>query len=372
MTSRENAKAILHYENFDHIPVVHFGYWDELIVKWREEGKMTREEIEKFHGVRSEGYVMLSKRLGFDFEYDPCVGANTRFSPCFPYKVLETTADGFEIRQNGDGLVEKVRKGAGSIPATVGTLLTGREAWEELYKPKLQCTEERFNWQAIDQVIANGAPDGGLVGLHCGSYYGFVRDMLGVEELCYLYSDDEDLYAEIIQTVADMNYACAKKILEHGMRPDYAHFWEDICFKNGPLIHPEVFSEFVGPYYKRMTDLLHSYGVDIVSVDCDGMIDKLIPVWLENGVNTMFPIEYGTWQASIEPWRKQYGKDLRGVGGMNKNVFSEDYAAIDREIERLKPLVALGGYIPCPDHRIPVTAKFENVQYYCERMRQEF
>ena len=53
---------------------------------------------------------------------------------------------------------------------------------------------------------------------------------------------------------------------------------------------------------------------------------------------------------------------------MNKTVFARDYAAIDREIERLRPLIALGGYIPCPDHRIAPDAKFENVQYYCERL----
>ena len=31
--------------------------------------------------------------------------------------------------------------------------------------------------------------------------------------------------------------------------------------------------------------------------------------------------------------------------------------------------MALGGYIPCPDHRIPPDAKFENVQYYCDKMQ---
>ena len=37
------------------------------------------------------------------------------------------------------------------------------------------------------------------------------------------------------------------------------------------------------------------------------------------------------------PWRKQYGKDLRGVGGMNKTVFAHDRAAVDAEVERLGP-----------------------------------
>ena len=132
-----------------------------------------------------------------------------------------------------------------------------------------------------------------------------------------------------------------------------------------------MFDELIGPHYKRITDMLRANGIDIVSVDCDGMIDKLIPTWLHNGVNTMFPIEVGTWHASIEPWRAQYGKSLRGVGGMDKRVFAHDKAAVDAEIERLKRLVDLGGYIPCPDHRIAPDAKYELVEYYCEEFRKK-
>ena len=66
-------------------------------------------------------------------------------------------------------------------------------------------------------------------------------------------------------------------------------------------------------------------------------------------------------------WQK-----IRGVGGMNKKVFAKDFSAVDKEIERLKPLIELGGFIPCPDHRIQPDAEWENVKYYCDRMRQLF
>ena len=135
------------------------------------------------------------------------------------------------------------------------------------------------------------------------------------------------------------------------------------------MISPAVFREKVGPWYRKITDLLHSRGIHIVSVDCDGVIDLLLPVWLDNGVNTMFPVEYGTWQADIGPWRSQYGKELRAVGGMNKQVLAGDYAAVDREIERLRPLIELGGYTPCPDHRLPIDTKWETTQYYCDQIR---
>ena len=165
-------------------------------------------------------------------------------------------------------------------------------------------------------------------------------------------------------------YDCAKGMLETGVRFDFAHFWEDICCKNGPLVWPSVFQELAGPWYRKITELVNSYGIDIVSVDCDGKIDRLVPIWLENGVNTMFPIEVGTWDASIAPWREKYGRELRGVGGMNKTVFARDKKAVEQEVERLKPLMDLGGFIPCPDHRLMPGTKFELVQYYAEEIKK--
>jgi uroporphyrinogen decarboxylase len=82
----------------------------------------------------------------------------------------------------------------------------------------------------------------------------------------------------------------------------------------------------------------------------------------------MFPIEVGTWNASLAPWREKYGRGVLGVGGMDKRVFARDFAAVDAEIERLRRLTDLGGYIPCPDHRIAEDAEWDNVRYYCDRM----
>jgi uroporphyrinogen decarboxylase len=196
--------------------------------------------------------------------------------------------------------------------------------------------------------------------------------MLGVENLSYIQIDDEGLYYEIIDTVGTLCYENAKAMLQTGIKPDFGHYWEDICFKNGPLVNPLVFEERVAPHYRKISDLLLQYGIDIISLDCDGCIDKLLPIWLKNGVTTMFPIEVGTWNATIIPWREKYGRSLKGVGGMDKRVFSQDYAAIDKEIERLKYCVDLGGFIPCPDHRLPPESKWENVQYYCDRMHHIF
>ena len=254
MNFRENAMAALHYEPFEKLPVVSFGYWGETVQKWAEEG-----------------------------------------------------------------LITLVKPGVVSIPAEIGTTLTDREVWERDYLPRLQFSMERVPLDLAEKLRSDEGREL-PIGLHCGSLMGRVRDLLGVEQMSYLTVDDPDLLEEIVDTMDTLCYDCVKAMLETGAKFDYAHFWEDICFKNGPLVVPSFFEETVGPHYKRITDLLLSYGVDVVSVDCDGWIDRLVPIWLENGVNTMFPIEVGT-------------------------------------------------FIPCPDHRIAPDAKFENVQYYCDKLQ---
>lgn len=371
MTNRENALAILHYQPYERMPVVAFGFWPETLEKWADEGYITREEAEDYarHGDNGEEDRSVMRKLGFDFNWNSCVGSDVLLRPGFETEVLETKPDGSQIIRDPQGLICSVKPGVRSIPGEIGTSLTDREAWERDYLPRLQMTAER-----VPTEYAKGLPAPEEreipIGLHLGSLMGNMRNMLGVEQLSYLYADDEELYAEIADTLCGLCYECAKKMLESGAKFDFAHYWEDICFKNGPLVSPSVFRELIGPWYRKIADLVNSYGIDIISLDCDGCIDALLPIWLENGVNTMFPIEVGTWDASIAPWREKYGKQLRGVGGMNKTVFSRDRSAVEQEVERLKRLIELGGYIPCPDHRIAPDAKFELVQYYCEQMRK--
>jgi uroporphyrinogen decarboxylase len=62
-------------------------------------------------------------------------------------------------------------------------------------------------------------------------------------------------------------------------------FWEDMCYRGGPLISPAMFREFMLPRYKRITELARSLGIDVIFVDSDGDVSELIPLWLESGIS---------------------------------------------------------------------------------------
>ena len=375
MNDRERSLAILRYQSYDRMPVVHFGFWRETIEIWHEQGHVSKDEAEGGARDHSPAQNAICDRLGFDYGWSNCRCFGAGLNPGFEPLLIEEMPDGSKKIRNGEGVTELHVPGVCSIPSEFDHLLKDRASYEEHFKPRLQAAG-RVKPERIDQWLKEKAAYNGPMGIFTGSMMGSFRNWIGVENLSYLPADDEGLFREIVDTIGNLIYDVAKGTLEaadaKGLKFDYAHYWEDICYKSGPLVNPALFDECCGPHYKRISKLLNSHGIDIISLDCDGMIDALIPTWLNNGVNTMFPIEVGTWEASIKPWREKYGRQIKGVGGMDKKVFAFDKAAIDAEIERMKPLVALGGFIPCPDHRIPPDAKWELVQYYCQRMREEF
>ena len=373
MTNRERAMNILHYKPVDRMPAVHFGYWRELLDEWAEQGKISKELRQGFRGGYGDGCEAdreLDKIIGWDFNWYSCRSAKRGLMPNFGYKVLETLPDGIQRVQNSSGLIEKIKPGNQSIPSEDDYLLKDRKAFEELYLPKMQFTPERIDlefWKSFNDTRPQDVP----VGLHLGSVLGEIRNMTSVVGMSYLlYDEDEDLFAEIVDTYAEMQYQCVKAVLETGAKFDFAHYWEDICFKNGPLIAPSMFDDLCAKHYKKRNDLCHEYGIDIISLDCDGVTEALLPTWFNNGVNTMFPIEVGVWGDQFEPARKKFGNGMLGVGGMDKIAFRKDKAAVDAEIERMARLASMGGFIPCPDHRLMPGSKFELVQYYAEEIKK--
>lgn len=368
MTARERCLNILNYKNADRMPAVHFGYWKELLKEWAKEGHIPEELSHNPYDIKV--LKALDEIIGWDCGWGLCEGTNNGLSPAFEKKVIETLPDGTERVLTENGVIEKIKPGIVSIPSEDDYLLKDRDAFETLFKPKMQYFSERVNVEYFKKFNETRDMEN-PIGLNVGSVMGDIRNITTVIGMSYLiYDEDEDLFRDIVDTYAEMQYKCAETTLETGAKFDYAHFWEDICFKNGPLLDPDLFDELCAKHYKKRTELCHKYGINIVSLDCDGVVEKLIPTWIENGVNVLFPIEIGTWGDQFENARKKYGKQILGVGGMDKTAFRKDKKAVDEEIERMKRLAGMGGFIPCPDHRLMPGSKFELVQYYAEEIKK--
>ena len=352
MTYQELFRTIMYYGEFDRMPVLHWTGWPETLERWYTEG-LPRD---------------VSQQEFFDAEPVQPAGVPSPIGlfPHFEEEVLEET-DEYRIFRQNDGVIAQDWKHRSCIPHYVDFILKDRSGWPE-YEKRLQPDPKRIP-ESLDEELERLAARGKPISIGMASMMGWLRNWMGVENLTYACCEDPVFVRDAVETLADLTCWWYDQVLPK-IQVDMAWGWEDICFKTGPLVSPGLVKELFVPGYKKMTDKLREYGCDLCVVDCDGKIDELVPLWLEAGVNVMFPIEIGTWHADPMAFRRQYGKELRVIGGIDKLVLEQDHAAIDAEIERRKPLMADGGFIPLPDHLITPGTPLDNCRYYLDRIRE--
>ncbi|MHB9033265.1 MAG: uroporphyrinogen decarboxylase family protein [Anaerolineae bacterium] len=192
--------------------------------------------------------------------------------------------------------------------------------------------------------------------------------MLGDEEVLYAFYDAPSLIHDMLETITEFNIKLIQRAL-HEAPITWVQIWEDMCYTAGPLISPEMFRSFLMPYYLRLTEAIHSAGVDLIMVDSDGDVAELISLWLEAGVSGVYPMEQAAGN-DLWSYRSRYGSSLGMAGGIDKRVLAMDKAAIDRELEIKIGLALEGGYLPVHDHTIPTDVSYANYMYYLERKRK--
>ena len=69
---------------------------------------------------------------------------------------------------------------------------------------------------------------------------------------------------------------------------------------------------------------------------------------------------------------REYGKDLRIMGGFDKLQMIKGREAIRKYMESLAPLVERGGYIPFCDHRCPPNVKQDDYLFYLDLKEEMF
>jgi len=362
MTDRQRFLATMHYQPRDRAPICDFSFWPETIDLWKQQG------LPDWVG-RNYDAATQNKFFGMD-TYTGGPSANLGMFPCFEQVLIEDLGSE-QIIRDGVGVVQRISKAFSSIPLYLDYTLKDRQTWEKEFKWRFDPSRpERYpNW---DQARQAWSDPNYPVPRHCngGSFYGWIRDWMGVENASLLVYDDPACFEDMVVTMTDCKVEVIKQQYAHGAQFDCCAMWEDMCYNAGPLLSPTHFKQYLSPQIKRVTEILRGHGCDIIWVDCDGKIDDLIPLWLEVGVNCMFPIEIGTWGADPVKYRKQYGKELLIMGGFDKHLLAQDKRAVEKEVYRLAPLVEEGGFIPLPDHRVPPDVPLENYIHYLQLARK--
>jgi uroporphyrinogen decarboxylase len=356
MTPRERFNRQMHFKSVDRCFNMEFGYWDENDTEW---------DIFTKNGITNEDEANLF------FAFDPiaATGGNIWMSPPFEHKEIGRKGDKIVI-QDGNGLTAEISEDKhSSIPHYVNSAIKTPDDWKRVKEERFRLNDpERV--VDVEKIIARHPTDRDYpLGIHCGSMIGRIRDMLTFEGVCYAWADYPDMLEDMVETSCLLTEKMLDQVLGK-VDFDYASGWEDICFNHGPILPPSFFHEVVGPRYKRIGDKLHAHGIDLWYTDCDGDVRPLLPIFLETGINCLFPFEVNscTHPAAL---LNQY-ENLRIMGGVDKMQLIAGKESIKAYLETLVPLVERGGYIPFCDHRCPPDVTPENYIFYLDLKEKMF
>ncbi len=358
LTPRERWNRTMHYQHVDYISHMEFGYWDELVNDWIAQGHLPR--LPRNGG----GYADRTVEVFFGAEqfegFHPRLGAMPLREP----QEIERTATTRTFRDGLGVLKQEQTTGRLTIPHFLEFPIRDRATWEafrdEFLDADHPCRALSEAELAAGEEMSRTSTN--PVHIDFGSFIGWIRDWVGFRELALMSADNPDLLEEMVAHLAAMALKLLPPVLERGQF-DAAGGWEDICFNSGPILNPRFFAERIMPHMRPVMRLLREHGIDVIWTDCDGNILKLIPLYLEIGLNCMFPLEVNPGNDPVA-LKKEYGRQLLIRGGFNKFALHEGRQEIVKELRRLEPAVAEGGFIPHVDHRCPGEVSWDTYCYY--------
>jgi len=358
MTPRERFNRQMHHQSVDRSFNMEFGYWQENYEQW---------DLFIDNGITNEWEANQF------FSFDPIggIGGNTFMHPHFEYKVIEDRGDK-KIIQNHEGLIEEIASdGHSTIAHYLASSINNPDDWKKVKEEKFRLDDPV---RTIDvEKLQKAYPTDRTypLGVGCGSMIGQIRNILTFEGVCYAWGDYPEMLEDMVETCCQLVEKFLDQILGK-IDFDYATGWEDICFNYGPILPPSFFRDVVGPRYKRIGDRLKKHGIDIWYTDCDGDVRPLLPIFLENGINCLFPYEVNSCTHPGELLDKYQDQGLRIMGGVDKMQLIAGKEATKKYLESLIPYVKRGGYIPFCDHRCPPDVTPENYLYYLDLKEELF
>ncbi|MHC4983829.1 MAG: uroporphyrinogen decarboxylase family protein [Planctomycetota bacterium] len=355
MNCRERFVGTLTGRPVDRVPFIKvFGGINAIVPQWEAEypgiGKCI-DELLKFEG-EYRGWQIAPVNMGL--------------SALPPDEVLAED-ERQVVTRHGDGSVTIRRKAGDYHTQHVEWPVKSRRDWDRLKAEHLDADDtSRFPADWPDHVRRFSGRDFPLQLTH-GGVYGFARRMMGDENLAYAFYDDPALVHDIMDSYTLMAVAVWEKMTAE-VHFDLIECWEDMASKNGPLISPTHFREFMKPNYQRIAQFAAAHGIEIILIDSDGQIEQLTEWMLDAGATALYPYEVQAGNdaaAMLDEFPR-----LGVIGGLDKNAMAAGRDAINREMERAARLIEKGRFIPGPDHFVLSDVSFANYRYFMEQLRQ--
>ncbi|MDR2135525.1 MAG: hypothetical protein LBO76_02815 [Treponema sp.] len=322
MKPRERLSAILNGRMpDDRLPMIEWAaWWDKTMDRWKQEGMPA--------GL---SWVQSLQYFGLDELHSISAVPDVPPAPSHGAAVIDGEA-GYEA------LRERLY-----APAAI----------ERLLKSAAQLKERHDAGELSIRVWLDG-------------FFWYPRRLFGIEPHLYAFYDQPELMHRINRELLAFNLAAVEELFSV-LKPDFIGMAEDMSYNYGPMLSRQLFTEFLLPYYRKLTGYCKSRQVPVLT-DSDGDITVMVPWLLEAGIDGVYPLER---QAGVDMAliRRDYPEFIM-MGGYDKMVMSRGEAAMRAEFDRILPVMRSGRYIPSVDHQTPPGVSLDNYRIYIGLFRE--
>ena len=388
-TVKEIFDRVVNFKNSPRTLKWEFGYLSLTLPRWYREGLPREDKNKPIPKVFSEyaetcprpmvaGREIVSRKQNDVSKYFKLdeglfgVPVNYWIYPLFENKTFYEDDRTIEV-QDDWGIRKREFKDLSSMPLWLEFPVKNRSDWETIKEERfnLDSIGERF-FPGIDKDVflekaRNSTAPLVLYFAPAAGFFGSLRTLMGDEKILMTYYDDPGLITDMADHLCELWLAIAEELTKE-LDFDILYFWEDMSYKQGSLISPDMIRKYMLPYYKRLIDYMRSKGTYTVMIDSDGYVGELIEVFGEVGVNLFTPFERQAGNDLIL-YRKKY-PELVMMGGFDKNTLFKGKDYIDEELKLMTEMIKMGGFIPHADHWIPHNASWENFKYYRNKLNE--
>lgn len=215
-----------------------------------------------------------------------------------------------------------VMPGSGSLGGHKPGVIQNREDFE---KYPWECIPELFFKAYSDEFILLGEemPQGmKAIGGPGNGVFECVQDVTGYMSLCYIRADDPGLYDALFEKIGDVMFAIWKTFLERfGHIYAVCRFGDDLGFKVSTLLPPEDVRTKIIPQYKRIIELVHSYGKPFLLHSCGNLFDVMDDIIGVAKIDAKHSNEDVI--APFSVWVERYGERIGNFGGVDTDVLCQ-------------------------------------------------
>jgi uroporphyrinogen decarboxylase len=188
-------------------------------------------------------------------------------------------------------------------------------------------------------------------------------------DVMFALKQDPEYVKQAMSIWGRFNAAVAERILNEA-NCDAAIFSEPLGGNDGPLISPKMYEEFVLKSYEPVLEVLHKHRVETIILRTYANSRMMIPSILEYGFNGLWACEVNVETMDYRDLRREFGRDLRLIGGIDLDALRRGRESIREELEeKVPPLIADGGYVPLADGRVREDVPFSDYVYYRQLLK---